>query len=69
MLCVLFLIIETLVVQHFIDSLKIIMDSILNSLKNNSPTQTQCQQYLSCHRPVCHQTLKVGLWDQQEQKL
>ena len=30
------------------------------------PPQTQCHQYLSCSCPDFNQTLKVGLWDQQQ---
>ena len=30
------------------------------------PPQTQCHQYLSCSWPDFNQTLKVGLWDQQQ---
>ena len=33
-----------------------------------SPTQTQCHQYLSCSCPDFNQTLKVVLWDQQQQQ-
>ena len=31
------------------------------------PTQTQCRQYLSYSWPDFNQSLKVGLWDQQQQ--
>ena len=31
------------------------------------PTETQCQQYLSCYWPDLNQTLKAGSWDQQQQ--
>ena len=30
------------------------------------PPHTQCHQYLSCAWPDFNQTLKVGLWDQQQ---
>ena len=31
------------------------------------PTQTQCPQFLSCSGLNFNQTLKIGLWDQQQQ--
>ena len=37
---------------------------------NHSPTQTQCQESLSCYRTDCHQTLKasfLGSTTQQEE--
>ena len=33
-----------------------------------SPPQTQCHEYLNCYLPNFNQTLKVGLWDQQQQQ-
>ena len=33
------------------------------------PTQTQCQQYLSCYWPDFDETLKVGSWEHLEQTL
>ena len=44
--------------------------TILGNEKDFNPTppppQTQCQQYLSCSWPDFNQTLKAGLWDQQQ---
>ena len=38
------------------------------TLEHHPPTQTQCQQYLSCYWPNVNQTLKVGSWDEKQQQ-
>ena len=35
---------------------------------HHPPTQTQCQQYLSCYWPDFNQSLKLGSWDEQQQQ-
>ena len=32
------------------------------------PTQTQCQQYVSCNWADFNQSLKLGSWDKQQQQ-
>ena len=36
------------------------------TLDHQPPPQTQCHQYISCSYPHFNQTLKLGLWDQQQ---
>ena len=42
------------------------MEMTLDHHHHHHPPQTQCHQYLSCSWPNFTQTLKVGLWDQQQ---
>ena len=38
-----------------------------NTHHHHPPQQTECQLYLSCSWPDLNQTLKEGVWDQQQQ--
>ena len=43
-------------------------DTKMTLIHHHPPTQTQCQQYLSCHWPNFNQTLNEGFSDQQQQQ-
>ena len=38
-------------------------------IHHHPPTQTQCQQYLSCYWPDFDETLNIGSWEHLEQIL
>ena len=44
------------------------MEMTLHATPQPPPTQTKCQQYLSCYWANFNQTLNVGFWDQQQQQ-